>query len=322
MSWSSVAAVSLLSLLVALASPGRAAAPVTATQRAQADALFSEARALMESGRFTEACAKFAESERLDPAGGTALNLAICEEQAGRLASALLAYRESLVFAEQEHHAKRIAHAQQKVRELEGRVAELRLTFGENAAVAGLRVELDGRAMSAPTQDGQVSLPLDKGTHALRVTAPGYEAWAEEFVISRDGERLTLEVSELEPTAPASSGSSGPPLGSILLGASGLAAAGVGGYFYLSGRADHSDITGKCEAAQRCREALYSGDLDAARTDILAGQLAFWGGAAALTGGVLWWVLAPSGAKEEPPKLHAGATPLPGGAQLTFQGRF
>lgn len=322
MSWSSVAAASLLSLLVALASPAWAEAPVTATQRAQADALFSEARALMESGRFTEACAKFAESERLDPAGGTVLNLAICEETAGRLASALLAYRESLVFAERERHAKRIAHAQQKIRELESRVAELRLTFGENAAVAGLRVELDGRALSAQMQDGQVSLPLDKGTHALRVTAPAHETWTSVFTVSRDGERVVVEVPVLQPTEPEPNRSSGPPLGSILLGASGLAAAGVGGYFYLSGRADHSDITGKCEAAQRCREATYSNDLDAARTDILAGQLAFWGGAAALTGGVLWWVLAPSGAKEEPPELHAGATPLPGGAQLTFQGRF
>src|SRR5262245_1711819 len=55
---------------------------------AAAEALFREARAAMQSGDFDAACAKFEESERLDKAPGTVLNLAECEEKRGRVATA------------------------------------------------------------------------------------------------------------------------------------------------------------------------------------------------------------------------------------------
>ena len=55
---------------------------------AAAEWLFREGRALMKKGDFAPACAKLAESQRLDPAVGTLMNLAECEERIGRTASA------------------------------------------------------------------------------------------------------------------------------------------------------------------------------------------------------------------------------------------
>ena len=53
-----------------------------------AAALFDEGRAALQRRDWDFACAKFAASERLDPAIGTQFNLANCEEERGRLATA------------------------------------------------------------------------------------------------------------------------------------------------------------------------------------------------------------------------------------------
>src|SRR5262245_5300846 len=55
---------------------------------AAAEARFREARALLQENRVSEACAKFAESNRLDPSSGTLLNLANCHKTEGKLATA------------------------------------------------------------------------------------------------------------------------------------------------------------------------------------------------------------------------------------------
>jgi hypothetical protein len=51
---------------------------------ATAEALFREGRALMDMGDFVAACPKLAESHAQDPATGTLLALAVCQEGAGQ----------------------------------------------------------------------------------------------------------------------------------------------------------------------------------------------------------------------------------------------
>src|SRR5882672_2555090 len=70
-----------------------AAPRANAQNGAAADALFQEGQAALERGDLDIACPKLRESDRLDPANGTKLNLADCEEKRGHLASAWELYR-------------------------------------------------------------------------------------------------------------------------------------------------------------------------------------------------------------------------------------
>src|SRR5579863_8091245 len=55
-----------------------------------ADSLFDEGRTLLEDGKITEACAKFAESfDKNRNAVGTIINLAQCKARLGKIASAV-----------------------------------------------------------------------------------------------------------------------------------------------------------------------------------------------------------------------------------------
>jgi hypothetical protein len=51
-----------------------------------AEALFRAGRDALKRGAWAAACSKLAESQTLDPAAGTALNLAVCQEKLGNVA--------------------------------------------------------------------------------------------------------------------------------------------------------------------------------------------------------------------------------------------
>src|SRR5687767_11843809 len=75
--------------------PAAASAQPPQGDAAASEALFREGRRLMKAGDYEGACPKLEESLRLDPALGTLFNLASCEEQLGRWATAWQHWRQA-----------------------------------------------------------------------------------------------------------------------------------------------------------------------------------------------------------------------------------
>jgi hypothetical protein len=135
-----------------MAVPSVAHAQETAEQRGQR--LFEEGRTLMDSGRAREACSKFAESDRLDPGGGTVLNLAICYEETGRFVAARAAFMDGLERALRQHRKDREDIARDHLASVERRVATIVIVgrATTQARIDGVRVDAEpgGRILVDP----------------------------------------------------------------------------------------------------------------------------------------------------------------------------
>lgn len=304
--------VTLSLLLGALAIAAPAAAEPTAQERALASALFEEGRALMGKGRYAEACDKLAESQRLDPGGGTLLNLALCHERQGRTATAWIEFREARALARRDKRADREGAAATEMNKLGPALSMLAITVPAEARAAGLVVKLDGAAISEAAWGTKI--PVDPGKHVVTAEAPERRAATVtvEIGASASAPVVTIPPLALEdrpkppstaspPAAPPASGASSRPPGSglrtagFVVGGLGLAGLAVGAGVGVVAIARHNSSNALCPTttcAPGLEEAIRLNRQ--ARTFARAADVALGVGAAGVVAGaVLLWV-APS----------------------------
>lgn len=155
-------------LLLFAGAPNMAfAGDVSDTDRQIAQSLFDEGRALLEAGRAREACPKFAESQRLDPGGGTLLNLALCLELQGLTASAWTRYQESAALAVRDGRKDREEFARTHLTALTPKLTRVVVTVRDDVPAADLVVELDGSRVAREAFG--TAIAVDPGPH--RITA-------------------------------------------------------------------------------------------------------------------------------------------------------
>jgi hypothetical protein len=156
--------------------------------------LFEEGRVAMDAGDFDTACAKFEESNRLDAASGTTLNLANCEERRGHVASAWERYRAAVrLLAEGD---RRREFAKTKVRQLEPLVPHLTIELAADAP-SETQVSRNGKTLTASLG---VPLPLDPGDYTITAMGPGRLS-ADYEVTLEEGEQKSITVEPGEPVA-------------------------------------------------------------------------------------------------------------------------
>lgn len=176
-----------------IASTATAAAQPRDEDKAEADHLFYEGRQLLAQDKRVEACAKFDLSFRKDPrAVGTILNLALCGEMSGAVATAVRYYAEARDRARDQSLAEYQEAAERKITLLAPRVPHLKIVLTE--ALPGTRVLVDN-AVLAPDQLADVL--VDPGVRTLIVTAPGRLPYETRIDI-KEGDTRTATVPRLE----------------------------------------------------------------------------------------------------------------------------
>jgi hypothetical protein len=168
--------------------------------RSKAAALFDEARKLMAQEAYSEACPRLAESQKLDPQVGTTLNLALCYESLGKIASACSTWRDAAAGAAEKLESDRESWAREHVQQVCPRVPMVTIDVAEQPGREDLALTLD----DAPVSHAQWGKPMaiDPGAYELRATGKGLESWSSKFIVD-ERPVPTLLVPALAPLAVA-----------------------------------------------------------------------------------------------------------------------
>jgi len=301
---------------------------------AQAEALFRQGRQLLEAGKTTEACSAFAESQRLDPANTTLVNLAACREKNGQVATAWGLFleverqtRDSAKATDHQMHTVAVDHA----KKLEPRVSKLTINVPQTNAVDGLEVSRGTDRIDAAMWNR--ALPIDGGTYTIVAKAPGSSAWTTQITIGNEGDTKSVDVPDLRslprditpkpsPTVPPPTAATPPPAPvvqtsashtpAIITGAASVALLGAAVGFELWGESKYNSA--KTTSNQSQRDSLES----AANTRRYAAE--GFAVAGLVGAGVTTWLLLRGHAEE--PAREASLQWAPTGTGFVVKGVF
>lgn len=172
--------------------------------KAAADEKYADGLKRKETGNFREACPLFAESYQLDPTPGTLLTLADCEENLGRIATAMAHYAEYLRIAPSSQ-IKPIKFARERSEALTNVVPTLEINLVPNAPKDTV-VTRDGETLDFASLG--IAIPVDPGEHIITARAPGGELKEIRVTLERGGKALQ----ELDPPLPGPKPPPPPPV--------------------------------------------------------------------------------------------------------------
>jgi hypothetical protein len=279
---------------------------------AAAEALFQEGRALFEQGKFAEGCPKLAESQRIDPATGTLLALALCHEGEGKLATAWAEFTTVAGQARSAGREDREALAREHAALLRPRLSTLTIDVSpELTKTPGVSIRVDGVVMGAGSYG--IAVPVDGGEHRVEASAPNRKPWSAVVTVKSESDAVRVAVPVLadapqttapkttlanDTNEPTSSGGSGMGTAGLVTAGAGVVVLGIGTYLALDAKSDYDAADERCEGAT-CPSGPFEATEDARSQGTIATVLFAVGGAAIATGAVLWF-LPPTTARDAP----------------------
>jgi hypothetical protein len=147
--------------------------PAHADGRATAEELFQRGRQAMEKKEFPRACELLEASLKLEDTLGTLLNVALCHEAMGRVASAWGEFRavEQRALRSVPPQTGRVEFARQHAEALQPKVSRLKMTLDPKIDARSVEVRVDGALLV--TEALSEGTPVDPGKRVVRVSAPG-----------------------------------------------------------------------------------------------------------------------------------------------------
>lgn len=244
-----------------------AQAEPTSADKSLATQLFKEGRTLVDQGKYAEGCRKLEESQRLDPGGGTLLNLALCHEKEGRTATAWAEFTEALGIARKDDRPQRIEMAQQHIAALEPTLSRLVVQVPPASDLPDLEIKRDGTVIRRAAWG--TAMPVDPGEHLLEAFALGKIPWKQSVTVAGGAETKTIAVPTLDnapvvaaPAQPATAGTGVSttfvevrkpinPATWVAMGI-GVAGLGVGGYFGIRALNEQKTADTGCPQDNQC----------------------------------------------------------------------
>lgn len=165
------------------------AAPRAYAQNAAAEALFGDGERLMKEHKLAEACEAFAASNRIEPRAGTLINLGLCREQNGELASAWSAFKDALTRVKD---PKKQQFANERIAAIEPRLSYLTVSVPDESRIDGLVVTRNGHTVDTGLWNR--AIPIDGGTYVIAGRAPGHEQWSTTVQVPAELGKISVEV--------------------------------------------------------------------------------------------------------------------------------
>lgn len=274
-------------VVVALARPAQAADDRTL----EADRRFTEARALVDAGKYAAACPLYARSLELDPAIGTEFNLADCQEHVGQLASAWRHFRDVESTAHRVGKADREASAKQRADALEAKLGRIVVTMP--AGVAAESVTLDGAPLERLDLETPGGARAEPGAHVIAVTAEGRPRWSAPVTVRAQAVATVRAYPPAAPAAPPPAPSRTQRHVALGLGVLGVAGLAVGSAAGIVSLVNHGSASDQCAVPTACGSRDGVAAWDRATAAGTVSTIGFAVGAAAVAAATVLWLTAP-----------------------------
>ena len=307
-------------LTVVIASHGVARADENADHQ-KADRIFEQAQQLKQAGRTAEACAKYDESLRYNRnAAGTLLNVALCHEEANRVATALNYFTQARDIAREHSLNEHRAAAEEHIAKLEPLVPHISIAFAEIATATKLVIDDKVHPIT-----GADDIRVDPGTRHIVVTAPGRLPY-ETTVSIRAREKKTVEIPKLQP--PVTVSRARRTIGQIVT-FSGAALVGTGiALGFVADRRYQGELdNGNCRfvmglSAPQCNPDGYKTTSNALTLGTVGTVVGITGGVAVAVGAYLWFFAPKEPSTREQATVTLAPTLSGDSAGIAAVGRF
>jgi Tfp pilus assembly protein PilF len=281
---------------------------------AKADQLFAEAQQLREAGKTADACKKYEEALQYNPnAVGTILNVGLCNEEAGKYATAVKLYTQARDLAREGGYAEHRKAAEERIAAAQPLVSHLAVAFAEKPDQVKLVID-DQVIPIDKTED----IVIDPGSHHVVVTAPGRVPWETTITVDKSGAKA-IAVPKLGYPVTIKKGRR--TVGIILSGTGvAMVATGIGLGLYARHKYN-GQIPTHCttDDPPHCDSEGYRATNDA-RTFGTFGSIIGIGGIAVAGVGAYLWFFGPKAAAERNVAVVPSLTPDAAG--ITAFGRF
>lgn len=171
---------------------------------AAAEDLFQRGKSRMTEGNFTAACPLLAESYRLDPAGGTLQNLAVCYESLGRWATAYARFQELRTLSKNAERPRpdRVKLAEEHIEKLTPRLTRIVVVMDAQHPDEAPNAEVDVDGVTYQKASWSTGIAADPGSHELVVHATGKQRFRSVVEVPQTGGEQRVVVPALADEPP------------------------------------------------------------------------------------------------------------------------